>query len=614
MNFKSKISGLLSKGFKSDTCEDLSWLDGSKTALKLAVARIKLLKNKREALIKQMRREVALLLETGQDQTARIRVEHVIKEENTMTAYDLIEVYCELIVARLAAIESQKRCPVDLKEAISSVLFASTRCADLPELTDVRTHFFAKYSKEFIVAALEARPECGVNHMIADKLSVRAPDIEMKNKTLTAIAQEHNVEWEPRAFNEQIQKQNDDLLRVPTTSPTVNMVTLGSYDVNPPAAPTNDIWTNKMSENVELHKPSSLSTSGNKTIEDPHTSAPLSSLSGSKTSEMRFIVEEAEYMSSNEKKSSFNSSNWNMEFKDATSAALAAAESAERASVAARAAAELASRGNIYEQHSTRSYKSLTDSCKYGHTNPQVEDNAKQPVHLVEDEKRSSGRVKKLEIHKPEAITKDSIPSHFNNNMPPTCDSVGVNSENGDETETSVHVGGMRSNSSLHSQNSSRKGSYLAGSGHSFDECDEVGETYGYSPPLVSEVPSMKESEVKGESRTRSLYSTSKSTEVLVDEYESGPGLKLGKLTGGIRNRGKQPLYTKTYVIDASLPSEQSVDDTTCVIEKSMVPNVGNVYKNIEVPDEVEFYQKKLHLKTYKSKPTISRTNADNFF
>ena len=46
----------------------------SKTAAKMAVARIKLLRNKREVVVKQMRRDIALLLQSGQDATARIRV------------------------------------------------------------------------------------------------------------------------------------------------------------------------------------------------------------------------------------------------------------------------------------------------------------------------------------------------------------------------------------------------------------------------------------------------------------------------------------------------------------------------------------------------------------
>lgn len=46
----------------------------SKTAAKMAVARIKLLRNKREVVVRQMRRDIAMLLQSGQDATARIRV------------------------------------------------------------------------------------------------------------------------------------------------------------------------------------------------------------------------------------------------------------------------------------------------------------------------------------------------------------------------------------------------------------------------------------------------------------------------------------------------------------------------------------------------------------
>lgn len=93
---------MLHRSFKPAKC---------KTALKLAVSRIKLLKNKREAQVKQLKRELAQLLQSGQDQTARIRVEHVVREEKTMAAYDLVEIYCELIAARLPMIESQKKLP-----------------------------------------------------------------------------------------------------------------------------------------------------------------------------------------------------------------------------------------------------------------------------------------------------------------------------------------------------------------------------------------------------------------------------------------------------------------------------------------------------------------------
>lgn len=54
-----------------------------------------------------------------------------------------------------------------MREAIAGVVFASPRCADIPELMDVRKQFLAKYGKEFITSALEVRPDCGVSRLVS---------------------------------------------------------------------------------------------------------------------------------------------------------------------------------------------------------------------------------------------------------------------------------------------------------------------------------------------------------------------------------------------------------------------------------------------------------------
>lgn len=58
-----------------------------------------------------------------------------------------------------------RNCPIDLKEAVSSVIFATPRCSDIPELADVKKHITAKYGKEFVTAAVELRPDSGVNRL-----------------------------------------------------------------------------------------------------------------------------------------------------------------------------------------------------------------------------------------------------------------------------------------------------------------------------------------------------------------------------------------------------------------------------------------------------------------
>ncbi|KAG6523234.1 hypothetical protein ZIOFF_013088 [Zingiber officinale] len=284
-----------------------------KTSLKLAVSRIKLLKNKREVLVKQMRRDLAQLLETGQEQTARIRVEHVIREQKTMSAYELIEIYCEIIDSRLPIIESQKTCPIDLKEAISSVIFASPRCADIPELMDIRKHLTAKYGKDFAKAALELRPESGVSRMMVEKLSANAPDIQTKVNVMTEIAKEHDIKWESKAFEEQVQKPKDDLLV------NCNIPSLFRFIVSSKMQLILNLIVKRLPQSLHI------------ILQVNHKI-----FSGVEAVKSTLAEEE-----------NVHDSNWKLEFEDATSAAEAAAESAERASMAARAAAELVRRGNV---------------------------------------------------------------------------------------------------------------------------------------------------------------------------------------------------------------------------------------------------------------------------
>ncbi|CAH9078453.1 unnamed protein product [Cuscuta europaea] len=201
------MDSFFNRGFKASKC---------KTLLKLTIPRIKLLRNRREVQLKQMRKEIAKLLETGQEATARIRVEHIIREEKMVAAQEIIELFCELIAVRLPIIEAQRECPLDLKESISSICFAAPRCADLPELLQVQMAFAGKYGKEFVAAATELRPECGVNRQLIDQLSIRAPAPELKLKILKEIAEEHGLEWDPSGTESELLKPHEDLLHGPT--------------------------------------------------------------------------------------------------------------------------------------------------------------------------------------------------------------------------------------------------------------------------------------------------------------------------------------------------------------------------------------------------------------
>ncbi|KAL0726080.1 hypothetical protein Bca4012_022173 [Brassica carinata] len=215
---------LFRRGFNSSKC---------KTAAKMAVARIKLLRNKRQVVVKQMRRDIALLLQSGQDATARIRVEHVIREQNILAANEIIELFCELIVSRLTIITKQKECPVDLKEGIASLIFAAPRCSEIPELGDLKDIFEKKYGKDFVSAAIELRPTCGVNRMLIDKLSVRHPGGEFKLKIMKEIAKEFQVDWDTAETEQELLKPQEEAIDGPRAFVSASSLPVNRASDNP---------------------------------------------------------------------------------------------------------------------------------------------------------------------------------------------------------------------------------------------------------------------------------------------------------------------------------------------------------------------------------------------
>ncbi|XP_047947388.1 uncharacterized protein LOC125193601 [Salvia hispanica] len=334
--FLQNSKDMLSRSFNPTKC---------KISLKLAASRLKLLRNKKEVQVKQMKREIAQLLETGQDQTAKIRVEHVIREEKMMGAYDLLEIYCELIVARLPIIETQKNCPIDMKEAIASMVFASPRCGDVPELLDVRKQFSAKYGKEFITSAIELRPQCGVSRLLVEKLSAIAPDGQAKIKVLSALAEEHNVKWDPDLFEEKRSGGTSSI-----KNETVYSDSPRFEDAEVHAHPSSSMNSSPLNS-VQQH----AKTPGAENPPSAHTSSASTKIEPKAGPAGEDIPQ---FYQGDTHSSHLNDQRWNMEFKDAASAARAAAESAERASMAARAAAELSIHGRILGQYSTESHKS----------------------------------------------------------------------------------------------------------------------------------------------------------------------------------------------------------------------------------------------------------------
>ncbi|GAV81900.1 Ist1 domain-containing protein [Cephalotus follicularis] len=167
-----------------------------KKVMKRVQCRLKLLKNKRHSIVRQLRDDLAQLIETGREDIAFNRAEQLFKDESIITVYDLLDNFCGFITNNLSYIFKTKDCPNDINEAVSSLIFASARCGDIPELRAIRKLFEERYGQKFVADAVELFPGNLVNHQIKEKIFIDSVPDDVKYKLVDDIAVNYCVRQE----------------------------------------------------------------------------------------------------------------------------------------------------------------------------------------------------------------------------------------------------------------------------------------------------------------------------------------------------------------------------------------------------------------------------------
>lgn len=168
-----------------------------KTNLRLTINRLKLLEKKKTELGAKARKEIADYISAAKDDRARIRVEHIIREDYLVEAMELLEMYCDLLLARFGMIQTQKDLDPGLEESIASIIWATPRLqADVQELKHVSDQFTAKYGKEF-TQACRTNELNNVSEKVMHKLGVEAPPKILVERYMMEIARTYNVPFEP---------------------------------------------------------------------------------------------------------------------------------------------------------------------------------------------------------------------------------------------------------------------------------------------------------------------------------------------------------------------------------------------------------------------------------
>ncbi|KAK6758300.1 hypothetical protein RB195_015859 [Necator americanus] len=146
------------------------------------------------------RTEIAAYISDNKADRARIRVEHIIREDYLVEAFEILEMYCDLLLARFGLIEQMKTLDDGIAEAVISIMWAAPRIAtDIAEFKTISDQLTIKYGKPFAEAARANQLEfpAKVSPKLISKLSVSAPPKVLVERYMIEIAASAGVPFTP---------------------------------------------------------------------------------------------------------------------------------------------------------------------------------------------------------------------------------------------------------------------------------------------------------------------------------------------------------------------------------------------------------------------------------
>lgn len=252
---------------------------------------------KDEQLGKTQRRAMAQLLEAGKIDSATIRVENIIRSDIITELHELLELYCELLLARAGLFEGVT-CDPGLEEAVKSIIYAAPK-TEIKELGVVRDLLANKFGKEFALEAVD-NTDGKVSEKVVKKLSVEPPRPELVQGYLEEIAKAYNVDWPKRStppppeFEDedededkpsggekervpeepQAAEQETKVEQKPAVTPAKLRGPTSPLTVTPPRMTTDNVHPKVTLDSVELKPSKKMEDAAKKNKKEPEGSVP----------------------------------------------------------------------------------------------------------------------------------------------------------------------------------------------------------------------------------------------------------------------------------------------------------------------------------------------------
>lgn len=171
----------------------------TKVQIKLSIQRLRTVQQKKSALAKSSRREIADLLAKGRVETCRLRVEGLIQDDIYVELLELLELYLEMLQARFNILEASPATEPDpsISDAVCSIVYAAPR-TELKELQVLREILMHRFGRTFALSLLPTEPPPPtVPARVAHKLKLFTPGEELVDAYLWEIGKSYKVDWVP---------------------------------------------------------------------------------------------------------------------------------------------------------------------------------------------------------------------------------------------------------------------------------------------------------------------------------------------------------------------------------------------------------------------------------
>ncbi|WVW86591.1 hypothetical protein I302_108641 [Kwoniella bestiolae CBS 10118] len=189
----------------------------AKVQIKLSIQRLRTLQEKKLALAKASRREIADLLNKNRVETARLRVEGLVQDDIYVELLEVLELYAETLQARFNLLDSStgEQPEPSISDAVCAIVYAAPR-TELKELQVLREMLMHKFGRNFSLSLVQPPDPTsppGVPARVTSKLKVFVPSKDLVDAYLSEIARGYGVDWAPETADDEEEEEGIEPLK-----------------------------------------------------------------------------------------------------------------------------------------------------------------------------------------------------------------------------------------------------------------------------------------------------------------------------------------------------------------------------------------------------------------